>query len=158
MWLWSSLSPLPPVGARHNALPRSGMKAAARTLAFANQDHIVANFHKQGSVRAPGGGRVGSVLTITPNLQVSKACLYFRFRLFACLDMTYACMCVCMCVHACLCVCVCVCVCARKFVCVCVCVRARTHTGMFIICTISHPKAKPASHKLNFELMLMLIA
>ncbi len=39
-WIWASLSPFPPIGLRHTALPRSGMRAAARTLAFAEQDHL----------------------------------------------------------------------------------------------------------------------
>lgn len=36
-WLWRSLSPFPPLGLRHNAMPGTGMLAAARTLAFASQ-------------------------------------------------------------------------------------------------------------------------
>lgn len=49
------------MGLRHTALPRSGMRAAARVLAFAHQDHIIARFQD-----VTVHGRRQSVLMITP--------------------------------------------------------------------------------------------
>ncbi|GFH10667.1 hypothetical protein HaLaN_06022 [Haematococcus lacustris] len=52
LWLWRSTALFPPIGIRHSALPASGMKAAARTLAFANQE-------EQPFVSQGGSGREG---------------------------------------------------------------------------------------------------
>ncbi len=64
LWLWGSLSMFPPVGLRHKSLPRSGMRAAARAMAFASQDHIIARFQDNSMRRA-------SFLTLVPNPLVS---------------------------------------------------------------------------------------
>ncbi|KAL6761627.1 hypothetical protein V8C86DRAFT_2533008 [Haematococcus lacustris] len=68
LWLWRSTALFPPIGIRHSALPASGMKAAARTLAFANQDHIIARFNEDVTIH----GHCRDVLTISPNPQRSQ--------------------------------------------------------------------------------------